>query len=204
VIDVMPGDHGIKADLDGKHADAVFHTQAGTTVEVNLSWPSPAPTPSASAAPTLSPPPAASATASKPPPEQPPSSAPRETEVHWTPTRAAITGASAVAGIVGLVVGITGNSAKSSADVRISKDNAQIGSSSCSGAGASPACTDLSGAFKDRNDAAGRATAGFIIGGVGLAAAVGTTVAWYVWPAKVSVSPVGSAQGGGFVVSGSF
>lgn len=194
VIDVMPGDHGIKADLDGKHAEAMFHASAGATVEVTLAWPVAAPVPSAPATTTSSAP-------LPPPPPRDTITPPSNQEVTWTVPRGALTGGFAAVGIVGLVVGIAGVSSASSADDRITRDKSGV--VSCTGV-TTGGCADLGPAYDARSSAHAQELAGFIIAGVGVVGAVATTVYWYKTPVVVNAAPVAVSGGGGLSLFGSF
>jgi hypothetical protein len=132
-----------------------------------------------------------------------------EVPVVWTAGRIATTASLAVVGGVTMVLGISAASAHADAVNRIQNDNAQLGSSSsaCSG-GANPTCADLSDALSSRDGAATREAVFFTIGGVALAGAIGTTIAWYLMPVQSArggvLVPTVTRTGAGVSWSGSF
>jgi hypothetical protein len=207
-VHVAPGEHTVACGTITK----TVTVKAGDTATVIVVVPSVTPPPASASA--VAPPPSATPSASSAPPPSASSAAPMpsasanppptETTTTWTPTRGVITGGLGAVGVAGIVVGVLGMSSKSSADDRISKDNAAIGSASCSGAGAPSQCSDLASAFHDRSSATNQMTAGFVIGGVGLGAALATLGAWYMWPATVQVTGSASPHGGGMSLIGSF
>lgn len=167
-IDMMPGTRVIVARLGDNTASASVEVSAGSTTRVNLQFdarPAPAPTPAPAAPPTA---PAAAPTAA---PERPAvveeSHATRDV-LRWTSTGVAV---------VGISVGVGFMLAANSKDSDLSAYQVAH-PRSCAGATGS-ACAEATSLQDDRDRSRTLSTVGFVVGGIGAAAAVAT---WFFWP----------------------
>lgn len=178
-VHVMPGAHTLEAKLGTKTRTASVDAKAGETTPVDLAFePETAPAPIA--------PPTSSGNPSTPPPSgdvHPPTEPPPT-----SPTRESFWGVRSIGGIalagvgaVALGAGLVFKGDEASERDRANELAAGLPPSGCTGS-SSQQCRDLADAVQSRDDAASRAQAMFVVGGVALGVGAVLVASAVVWP----------------------
>ena len=194
-VDVAAGAVTVIARGGGREVSKDIVAPAGTVVDVDLTFgaqPDPV---------TNNGKPPGNDNVVSPPPIEP---TPRESFWGWRSIAGLVAGG---VGVAGLVVGAVSASESSSEGDRVTELQEKLPQGACAGS-TSQDCRDLADALDSERSASDRATVGFVIGGVALAAGVGLVVSALVWPHRtvgaLHLVPTAGPRHAGFSVVADF